>query len=201
VRAAVYDDLSPTRRRELHRRCAALATGFQALAHRVAASSGDDELLAAELQERAEAEIAAGWLTSGVEHLLAASRIVGSPDVRETALLRAVECLAHAADTRANGMRDAVLACGDGARRSYVLALLLIAAGRVPEAREALLAVIARPDYSQDPALEGLVAASLAIVCALLALGDEAERWAERALQVTGLPSTARTTAMQGAAM
>jgi predicted ATPase len=35
VRAAVYDDLSPARRRELHRGCAALSTGVQALQHRV----------------------------------------------------------------------------------------------------------------------------------------------------------------------
>jgi hypothetical protein len=136
-----------------------------------------------------------------VEHLLAASRIAGGPDVRETSLLRAAECLAHAGDERANEMRDAVLTCADSPRRSYVLALLAISAGRVAEAREALLEVIARPDYSQAPELEGLVAASLAIVSALLGLGDEAAQWARRALDMSDLPSTARTSAMQGLAL
>lgn len=201
VRAAVYDDLSPTRRRELHRECATRLTGTRALAHRVAASPGDDDALAAELRDVAEADIAASRLTAGVEQLLAASRIAASPSLRETALLRATECLAHAGDARASRMEESLLTCRDSPRRSYVMALLIFSVGRVEEAREAFLEVIARPDFSDSPELEGVVAASLAIACALMTLGDEAVNWARRALAVTGLPSTASTTARQGLAI
>jgi hypothetical protein len=136
--------------------------------------------LAAELQATGETEIEAGRLTGGVEYLLSASRIAGSSRVRETAVLSAVECLALAGDRRANGMREAVLACSDSARRSYVLALLLISAGHLAEAREALLEVIARPDYSHDRDLAGFVEASLAIACSFLTLGDEAVKWGSK---------------------
>jgi ATP/maltotriose-dependent transcriptional regulator MalT len=65
VWSAVYGDLSPARRRELHARAASLTSGERALAHRVAAAAGPDDGLAAELEAaaqqatRARAELAA----------------------------------------------------------------------------------------------------------------------------------------------
>ena len=50
VQRAVYDDLSPVRRRRLHQRAAGLADRDRALGHRVAASMGPDDGLAAELE-------------------------------------------------------------------------------------------------------------------------------------------------------
>ena len=177
IRAAVYEDLSPTRRRELHLACAVLSAEPDALAHRAAASHGADAELAAELQRTAETEIAAGRLTAGVERLLSASRVAGSREARETALLRAVECLVMAGELpRANGLRNEVLACSDTPRRSYILGLLLASIGQLQQAREAFLEVIARPDYQRYPDLEGPVTASLAIGCALLSRGDGSGR-------------------------
>jgi DNA-binding CsgD family transcriptional regulator len=201
IRAAVYDDLSPKRRRELHLACGALASEAQALAHRVAASPGGDDELAAELRKSAETEIDAGRLTAGVEQLLAASRIASDSIVRETALLDAVHFLAQAGDTRAIRMLDSVLACSDSARRRYTEATLMIVSGRLMEARDALLEVIARNDGSGDRDLEGEVAALLSVTCALQRLGDEAVQWAERALGIEMLSPTARATATQGLAI
>jgi DNA-binding CsgD family transcriptional regulator len=198
ARAAVHDDLSPRRRRELHLGWARLLSGSAALAHRVAATPGVDDQLAADLRSCAETDIAAGRLSAGVEHLLAASRIASAEDARETALLRAVECLAQVGDTRATEMLDQVRACSDSALRSYTVAVVHAGAARLPEAREACLEVISRPDVARDRELEGIVKALLAIVCGLLRLGDEAVRWAEQALDVESLPPTARTRALQG---
>ena len=59
-RAAIYADLSPTSRRELHARAAEPVAGRARLAHRVAASLGPDEALAGELEASALASAAAG---------------------------------------------------------------------------------------------------------------------------------------------
>jgi DNA-binding CsgD family transcriptional regulator len=50
VWSAVYGDVSPARRRELHARAASLTSGERALAHRVAATTRPDDALAAELE-------------------------------------------------------------------------------------------------------------------------------------------------------
>ena len=55
-RSAVYDDLSPTRRRDLHRAAARHVSAVPALAHRAAASVGADDQLAQELHEAAARE-------------------------------------------------------------------------------------------------------------------------------------------------
>ena len=52
-RAAVYADLSPASRRDLHARAAEVAAGHARLAHRAAASLGPDEALAGELEASA----------------------------------------------------------------------------------------------------------------------------------------------------
>ena len=78
VRAAVYDDLSLTRRRELHLACARLTSGATALAHRIAASPGADDDLAAEVMATAHDEVTHGALSAGIDHLLLASRVAGS---------------------------------------------------------------------------------------------------------------------------
>ena len=69
VQRAVYGDLSPARRRRLHRRAAGLVDRNRALGHRVAAAAGPDDRLAAELeaagqdaQRHGRAAQAAAWL-------------------------------------------------------------------------------------------------------------------------------------------
>ena len=135
LRAAVYDDLSPTRRRDLHLAFARRTAGATSLVHRVSASPGTDDALAAELIDAGEAEVERGRLRAAVELLLLASRVAGDVDVREAALLRAVDCLGVAGDVpRAQSLRDDVAACRESPRRSFVLATLTASAGRLAEA-------------------------------------------------------------------
>ena len=54
-RLAVYEDLSPIRRRDLHRSAARVLTPDSVLAHRVAAADGADDALADELEAAADA--------------------------------------------------------------------------------------------------------------------------------------------------
>jgi DNA-binding CsgD family transcriptional regulator/tetratricopeptide (TPR) repeat protein len=202
IRAAVYDDLSPTRRRALHLACAERTSGAVALGHRVAASPGADDGLAAELQAAAEDELSAGHLPSGVQRLLWAARIAGSRSIRERSLMRAVECLVLAGDTpAANSHLDALLACSDSPRRSFTLGVLSAGAGRVDEAYATFRDVVARPDYDSDPDLRGPVTASLAIASALVGRGPEAIELARDVLDTEGAPPTAVTTARQSLAL
>ncbi len=202
VRAAVYDDLSPTRRRALHLACGQLVPGSASLAHRVAASHGNDYELAAELEKTAEAEISAGRMPAGVERLLWASRMAATIEARETALLKAVECLVLAGDMpAASRRREQVTACSDSPRRSYVLALLTASSGRLAEAETALRDVIARPDQALDPEIEGRVTSMVAMLCGLGSRGEDAVEWAHRALRIPGTPATAALTAREALAI
>jgi DNA-binding NarL/FixJ family response regulator len=202
VRAAIYDDLSPKRRRELHLAFARLTSGTESLAHRVAASEGADDALAAELVAAGEEEVSTGALTAGIEHLLAAARVAGSRPVREAALLRAVDCLGIAGDVpRAQRLREAVIACGDSPRRSFALATLTASAGHLPEALAALRSVVERPDFALQPELAGPVFSSLAMVSAYAGDGAEAIAWARRALAGADLIATVEVTAKQALAL
>ena len=198
LRAAVRDDLSPTRRRTLHLACAQWTTGSDALAHRAAASHGSDDVLAAELQVLAEQEITAGHLTAGIELLLWSSQLARSPAKRELALLRAVECLLLAGDVpSANSRRQEVLRCSDSPRRSFTIGALTASVGLLPEAEATFREVVARSDFGLHPELEGPVASSLAIVYAFMSRGPEAIQWARRAMAAPGSSPTVEVTARQ----
>ncbi len=202
VRAAIYDDLSPRRRHTLHLAWARVTRGTASLFHRVAASDGADDALANELAAAGEDEVAAGALAVGIEHLLWASRIADSRQLREAALLRAVEWLGMAGDVpRAHGFRDEVMSCSDSPRRSFILGVLTASAGRLPEAEEALRDVIGRADFPGHPELLGPVTSSLAIVCAYAGQGADAIAWARRALEVDESTATVEVTAKQALAL
>ncbi len=202
VRAAVYDDLSLTRRRQLHLACARLTPEPAALAHRAAASPGADDALAGELTDAGEAEVANGRLTAAIEHLLLASRVAATGSIREAALLRAVDTLGIAGDVpRAQALRGAVAACRDSPRRSFSLGTLAASAGRLDEAIVALQAVTERPDFAAAPELSGAVISSLAIICAYAGDGPAAIDWAHRALDGESPPATVAVTARQALAL
>ncbi len=202
VRAAVYDDLSLTRRRELHLACARLTSGATALAHRIAASPGADDDLAAEVVATAHDEVTHGALSAGIDHLLLASRVAGNRAAREAALLEAVDYLGVAGDVpKAQGLRGAVAACEDSAERSFALGTLSASAGHVPEAIDALVEVTERSDFAAHPGLSGRVTSSLAIISAYAGRGVEAVDWARRTLSEPRPDVTVAVTARQAMAL
>ena len=203
TRAAVYDDLSPSGRRDLHLALARLSDGPESLAHRVAAGHGADDELATELADTGTNELFEGRLTAGVDHLILASRIAADRELGERALLRAVDALGLAGDVpRARELREAVERCADTPRRSFVLGCMIASLdGRLDESVERLLAVTRRRDLADDPELIGPLTSSLAIICAYAGRGPEAIEWARRALSVQTDAPAVTLTARQGLAL
>jgi DNA-binding CsgD family transcriptional regulator/tetratricopeptide (TPR) repeat protein len=202
ARAAVYDDLSPGRRRRLHLAFASQTSGPASLAHRVAASHGADDDLGLELATTAEADVASGNLPRAVQHLLWASRVASTPHRREAGLLRAVECLVYAGDLpAARSRRDEVVACADSPRRAFVIAALTAMSGWLPEAEAQLRAVIGRPDFAGEPSLLGPVTALLSVVCGYQGEADDAVAWARRALDAPDRPRPVEAAARQALGM
>jgi DNA-binding CsgD family transcriptional regulator len=202
TQAAVYDDLPLSRRRALHLTFAELTSGATSLAQRVAASPGADDGLASELAETGHAEVMAGKLTAGIDHLLLASRLAVDRQLGEKALLGAVDALGVAGDVpRAQAQRDAVAACSDSPERSFTLACLTASAYNLKQAIEELIAVTERPDFGDDLGLFGRVTSSLAIICAYAGRGSEAIEWAQRALEDSRATATVELTARQGLAL
>ncbi|HEX4016843.1 MAG TPA: AAA family ATPase, partial [Frankiaceae bacterium] len=88
-RLAVYEDLSPTRRRDLHRSAARVLTPGSVLAHRVAAAEGTDDGLADELEAVAASARAVGATGQAARTLLWASSLTQSSERAEQRLLEA----------------------------------------------------------------------------------------------------------------
>jgi DNA-binding CsgD family transcriptional regulator len=121
-RQAVYQDLSPTRRRDLHRAVAGVLTPATVLAHRVAAADGADDGLADELEAAARREMEAGTPALGARNLLWASSLSGTTGQAERRLLQAVRALLDSGRTaQVAGLRAQLEACPDSPTRSVLL--------------------------------------------------------------------------------
>jgi DNA-binding CsgD family transcriptional regulator len=123
-RAAVYSDLAPSRRQELHR-AAAEAIGGRALAHRVAAADMADDALADELEVIAEDEAHGHHFGTAAAHLLSASQLTSAPEEAEARLLRAARMLLAAGQTgQVNALRPRLEECPPSPARSLVLGMV-----------------------------------------------------------------------------
>jgi DNA-binding CsgD family transcriptional regulator len=147
LRAAVYGDQPPARRRALHRTAAALVRGRAALTHRIAAASGPDPVLAADLERLAE-DVAAEASPLDVADLWhAAADVSVDPDDHERRVFRAVEVLLAAGEIgRATPFEDEVAAARPGPRRDVLLGRLALLRGRLARARPLLDAAARGPD-------------------------------------------------------
>ncbi len=192
VRAAVYDDLAPPRRRDLHKLVGQLLSGPAALAHRVIATQGRDAGLADAVAAVAAADVARGSLAGAAQHLLWAANL--TPDVgrSEAHLLRAAELMMIAGDVPgAHQVGDAVVACADTPEKRYVLGALLAADGQMAEAAAEMRQVAETAMASGERELVGRSASSVALAYSMLGDGKEAVEWAERALDADADPAAA----------
>ncbi|HEX3260153.1 MAG TPA: AAA family ATPase [Pseudonocardia sp.] len=173
-RAALLDDLSPTRRRTLHRAAAGLLGGGEALGHRVAAADGFDAELAADLRAQAHRERG-----RAAQYLRWASTVDPVRERAEQALLDAVRLLVE--DGRpllAAQLRERVEACAESPRRQLVAGMLDREAGRGEAAERALR-------QAADEGGPDVAAAALSQLVTLyvdLGRGPEAVAAAERLL-------------------
>lgn len=180
-RAAVYADLSPTSRRELHGRAAELVAGRGRLAHRVAASLGPDEALAEELEasalDAAADAVASAWAleqAAGLSPLL---------ENRERRLLDAVVVLLNGADTP-SAARVLASCETSSARRDALMGLLGVFAGS-PTAEAHLLAAWQAHDPNSEQEIGARAATSLTNWMVISGRPDQALPWAERAVEST----------------
>jgi DNA-binding CsgD family transcriptional regulator len=179
-RAAIYADLSPASRRELHARAAEVAAGRARLAHLVAAALGPDEALAGELEASARAAAVAGDADASAWALEQAAALSSAGQARETRLLDAAVVLLNAADTPAAAR--VLAACqAPSARRDALTGLLGVFTGS-PSAEDRLLAAWQAHDPAAEREIGARAATSLTNWMVLSGRPDEALTWADRAI-------------------
>jgi len=186
VHAAIYQQLGPARRAELHTRAASVADEEPArLRHRVCAASGPDPALAADLARAGRRDTTAGAWASAAGHLATAARLAPSRTDHEQLTLEAIECQVLTGDIAdparlTSRLRD----FRETGWRSYILARLAFAAGRLNQAEALLGDAWQRCDPATDPALGARIAGQFAGVCTLQLRGQDAAGWAELALRL-----------------
>ena len=192
-RAAIYADLSPASRRELHARAAEVVAGQARLAHRVAASVGPDEVLAGELEGAARASAAAGDGAASAWALEQAAALSPAAADRERRLLDAALALLAAADTPA-AARVLASCQASSARRDALTGLLGVFTGS-PSAEGRLLAAWQAHDRESESEIGTRAATSLANWMVLSGRPDQALMWADRAVGGTAAGSALRAMA------
>jgi DNA-binding CsgD family transcriptional regulator len=140
-RSAVYEDLSPTRRRDLHRAAALHVSAVPALAHRAAASVGADDHLANELHEAAKREAARSAAALSARYLLWASSLSSRPEQSEDRLLEAADVLLRDGQlVQAAILRNRIESCRDTPMRDLLLGTIDWFQGDAASAEHRLLA-------------------------------------------------------------
>jgi ATP/maltotriose-dependent transcriptional regulator MalT len=211
-RAALYADLAPTRRRELHRAAAESLDAASALRHRVAAAEGADDDLARDLDESAAGRAGEGARSVAATHLLWASSVGSGPQLNERRVLRAARLLLEDGQAaRAAELRGRVEGCGEGPLRSLVLGQLAWEEAASAPA-ESWLIEASKQAGGTEPDSEAAAAAlgHLGTLYHTQGRGQEAIDAATRLLALRNLPAelertgwitlTAGTAADQGAA-
>ncbi len=182
LRAAVYGDIPPGRRRALHRAAAELVGGAAGLAHRVAAAIGPDPTLAAGLEALARDDRAAGRWRSAADHLLAAADLSGSPEERATRVVAGVATMLAGGDLAGALRREPeVRALPETPARSRVLGRLEASTGRLRDARMSLTAALAAA--GEDDAGRASAATHLALLSFVEGDADAAAELSARALR------------------
>ncbi|MGH2914698.1 MAG: ATP-binding protein [Solirubrobacteraceae bacterium] len=184
--AAVYSQLSPSRRTALHL-AAAAATGdeWAGLHHRAAAVATSDGALAAELERFAFHETARGAWAHASASLVAAGRVSPTLQQAQTHLLRAVDSMLYRGDVaQAIAHADEIAGFPATPLRDCVLGFLAILTSR-PDAAERLLAQAwANCDRDRDPRLASTIARRTALHFQYRLRGSETLRWSRRALEL-----------------
>lgn len=181
LRAAVYHDLGPGRRSELHARAARVTDGVASLDHRIAATLAEDPDLATAVASHARHEAGRGAVASAAGYLVAAARLSGARSDRERFLLDAVEQLLLGGEVaEASRLVHDVKALPESVRRDYLLGQLAFLSGNRREAEELLLSAWERCQERGDEELGPLVSLVLAQLCSTELRVDEAVAWSQR---------------------
>jgi DNA-binding CsgD family transcriptional regulator len=186
-RDAVYDAITPRRRRALHRAAAELADVASAWRHRVAATAGVDAALADDLDRAAVAGLAERDVDRAVTYLLWAADISDTRASRERRLLTGVVYSLWSTNPgRVDSLAAAVQQCAPSALRSCALGLFAYGRSDVVTAQERLKEAITGARLRGDLAwLEARAIASLASTYMAQGNGRLATWYARQALEHT----------------
>ncbi len=157
-RQAIYEDLSPSRRRDLHRAAARATNSAQALAHRVAAADGADEMLAVELEAKARQELKSGMKLEAGRTFQWAWSLSADPTESQHRLVDAALAYVDGGQVgRAQVLRSEIESFEGGPGRSLVLGLLEWDQGQTEDARRWLERVVEVED-SDEPDVRSVTA-------------------------------------------
>jgi DNA-binding CsgD family transcriptional regulator len=138
-RDTIYEAMDPERRRTLHASAAEVVNTSASWAHRVAAATSADPVLAAELDQAGTAEAVIGRNALAATRLLWASALSDDRADRERRLLTAcAQSLLTMQPVTAAKVRAEVEDCAPSSLRSCVLGVLDMLAGRFPAAEARL---------------------------------------------------------------
>lgn len=184
MRSAVYHDLAPGSRRELHARAAGLLDDESAaLRHRVAAAITRDPDLARDAAGLGERQAAKGNWAGAAEAFAAAERLSGQVGEREGWALRRIECqLLHGGVAEARGGAEQARTFAPSARREFVLSQLAAYSGWRQEAAERLRRAWDSCHHPEDDHLAARIAIQLGHLAVNAGRGEETVGWARRAL-------------------
>jgi ATP/maltotriose-dependent transcriptional regulator MalT len=185
--AAIYGDLSSNTRRTLHLSAANATVGASQLAHRAAASFGDDESLARDFEAAALEARATGELGVAAWALKQAALLSPVGADRERRLLDTAVILLNAADTAASA--QVLDMCRESsARRDALTGLLDVYTGSA-NAESRLLASWDTHDPKIETQIGARASTSMANLMVIFGRPDQALLWAQRAIDAT-TPST-----------
>lgn len=202
VRAAVYSQLSHTRRAELHRHAAQLALSTeQRLNHRAAASPLQNAQLAAEFEALANAKAATGQWSQTARALITSARLSTEKSLQQNRLLHAVDALIGAGQLpEAMTFLPEVESLAPSAARDTVLGYAAIMRGRRAAAETFLSNAWDSCDRSADPATAAVVAQRYVLHALAQWNGPELVEWSRTtvALAEPGSPPGVEAEAIAG---
>jgi hypothetical protein len=190
IGAAVYQDLPEAERVRLHRAAAdALSADRGAwFRHRLAAATGADEGLAAEIADYAHGEADRGAVAAAATALVGAARVAERAATRERLLLEAIELSLDAADVpTATELAARIEEFAPTARRDWVRGWMAMLRGAFAEAEDRLVVAWNRTTEADDK-LRSRIALKLMYLHLNRGRGDRFVEWSRRALAQGGVP-------------
>ncbi|HEY5857698.1 MAG TPA: AAA family ATPase [Aldersonia sp.] len=202
TRAAIIDETTPARRRELHARAAELTEDEGArLLHLVSATPTSDADLAAALDRYGDRRAAEGAWSDSAEALITASRITPDRELRMQRLIRAVDALTGASDVpQALSFAPELEAAPSLPMRDAVLGYIAIQRGRAGEAERLLTDAWETMDVEREPQLAAVICQRMVLHSLAQLRGADLVQWADRAASLleSSAPAVVESFAIRG---
>ncbi len=193
IQRAIYDDIGPTARRELHARAADLTEGPTRLFHRASAAGGADEALAADLEAAAKEAKEGHALAQALAWLSSSAELSPVASERERRLLDAFQIAIDAGDlTTAGQMMPRLDDFAPSPRKLALVGHYSLVTGQFPAAEHLFEEAWLMTRASSEADHGAQAASSLAMYLLLIGRSNEAVAWGQRALAIVEDPALTR---------